>query len=89
MGLTTGLVVMGGVSCLRGCGFESEHRILEGPDFTLVCFENCLKRPKQNEKEAVLRWLIVQIKQTKSDFENFITFLLFKMSKFDFNLGWK
>ena len=55
MGLTTGLVVMGGVSCLRGCGFESEHRILEGPDFTLVCFENCLKRPKQNEKEAVLR----------------------------------
>ena len=30
--LDTGLVVMGDDLCLRGCGFESLHRILDGHD---------------------------------------------------------
>ena len=28
--MTPGLVVMGGDSCSKGCGFESRHRILDG-----------------------------------------------------------
>ena len=42
-------------SCLKGCGFESQHRILVGHFFTLICCKNCivcLKRPKINGKEA-------------------------------------
>ena len=48
-------MVMGDNSCSRGCGFESQHCILDGQFFTLICCENCiicLKRPKINEKEA-------------------------------------
>ena len=30
MGGSPGLVVMGGDSCSKGCGFESQHRILDG-----------------------------------------------------------
>ena len=29
VGRCTGLVVMGGDSCPEGCGFESQHRILD------------------------------------------------------------
>ena len=31
-GGSPGLVVMGGDSCSKGCGFESWHRILDGHD---------------------------------------------------------
>ena len=50
-----GLVVMGDNSYLRGCGFESRRRILDGHFFTMICCKNCivcLKIPKINEKEA-------------------------------------
>ena len=51
-----GLVVMGGDSCSEGCGFKSQHRILDGHFFTDICCKNCndvyLKRLKINEKEA-------------------------------------
>ena len=30
LGRSPGLVVTGDDSCLRGCGFESRHRILDG-----------------------------------------------------------
>ena len=30
VGGSPGLVVMGGDSCSEGCGFESQHRILDG-----------------------------------------------------------
>ena len=49
-----GLVVKGGDSPPRDCGFESRHRILDGY-FHINCCKNCnvsLKRPKINEKEA-------------------------------------
>ena len=48
-------MVMGQDSCLKGCGFESRHCILDGHFFTLICCKNCsdcLIRPKINEKEA-------------------------------------
>ena len=46
---------MGDDSCSKGCGFESQHRILDGHFFTLIYCRNCivcLKRPKINETEA-------------------------------------
>ena len=42
-------------SCSRGCGFKSQHCILDGHFFAWICCKNCivcLKRPKWNEKEA-------------------------------------
>ena len=55
-GGSPGLVVMGGDSHSKGCGFESRCRILDGNDvFHIDLFKNCivcLKRPKINEKEA-------------------------------------
>ena len=35
-GGSPGLVVMGGDSCSKGRGFESQHRILDGYFFTLI-----------------------------------------------------
>ena len=56
-GGSPGLVVMGDNSCLKGRGFESRRRILDGhlDIFTFICCKNCnvcLKRPKINKKEA-------------------------------------
>ena len=50
-----GLVIMGDNSCREGRGFETQHLILDGHFYTLICCKNCnlcLKRPKINEKEA-------------------------------------
>ena len=55
MGGSSGLVVMGGDSCSKGCEFESQHHLLDGHFFTYICCKNCnvcLKRLKINEKEA-------------------------------------
>ena len=35
------LVVMGGDSCSKGCGFELQHRILDGHLFPCICCKNC------------------------------------------------
>ena len=56
-GGSPGLVVMGRGSRSEGYGFESRHCILDGHFFTCICRKNCnvcLKRPKINEKEAVV-----------------------------------
>ena len=48
---------MGDDSCLRGHGFKSQRRIMDGHFFTLICCKNyivCLKRPKINEKRQGL-----------------------------------
>ena len=48
-------MVMDDNSCSRGHGFKSQHCILDGHFFTLICCKNCivcLKRLKVNEKEA-------------------------------------
>ena len=48
-------MVMGGDSRFEGCGFESQHRILDGQFsqiFVVKICNVCLKRPKINEKEA-------------------------------------
>ena len=37
MGGSPGLVVMGGDSCSKGRGFESQHRILDRHFFTFIC----------------------------------------------------
>ena len=50
-----GLVVMGGDSCSRSCGFESQHQILVRHFFTLICCQNCiacLKRLQISEIDA-------------------------------------
>ena len=39
-GGSPGLVVMGGDSLSKGCGFESRHRILDGHFFTYICCKN-------------------------------------------------
>ena len=55
IGGITGLLVMRGDSCSEGCGFESNHCILDGYIFKYICSKNCtvcLKRRKINEKEA-------------------------------------
>ena len=47
LGGSPGLVVMGGDSRSEGCGFESQHHILDG--YILLLFVNCnvcLKRRK-------------------------------------------
>ena len=45
------LVVKVGDSQVKGCEFKSQHRILDGHLFTLICWKNCssvcLKRPIQ------------------------------------------
>ena len=50
------LLVMGGDSCSKGRGFESQHCILDGHFFTLICCKTCndvcLKRPKINDKRG-------------------------------------
>ena len=54
-GGSPGLMVMGGDSRSKCCGFESRHHILDGHFFTYICCKNCnvcLKRLKINEKEA-------------------------------------
>ena len=54
-GRSPGLVVMGGDSHSKGCGFESRHRILDGHFFTYICCKNCivcLKKTKNKQKEA-------------------------------------
>ena len=46
---------MGGGSWSKGCEFESQHQILNGYFFTLICCKNykvCLKTTELNEKEA-------------------------------------
>ena len=51
LGGNPGLVIMGDDSFSRGRGFKSQHHILDGHFFTLICCKNgivCLKRPKIN-----------------------------------------
>ena len=48
-------MVMGRDLRSEGCGFESQHLILDGHFFTYIFCKNCnvfLKRPKIIEKEA-------------------------------------
>ena len=40
-GGSPGLVVMGGDSCSKGREFESQHCILDGHFFTIICCKNC------------------------------------------------
>ena len=62
-----GLVVMGGDSCSEGCGFKSQHRMLDGHFFTYICWKNCndvcLKRPKINDTRG-RGWVIFYQKIT-------------------------
>ena len=47
-------MVMGGDSCSKGCGFESQHHILDGHFVTYICCKNCNNFGKDeiSEKEA-------------------------------------
>ena len=53
LGGSPGLVVMGGYSCSEGHGFKSQHHILDGHFFTVICCKICndfsFKRPKIND----------------------------------------
>ena len=62
-GGSPGLVVMGDDSCLRGCGFESRHCILDWHDIFCInlLYLDCLfQRPKMNKKRPGLALLIKQ-----------------------------
>ena len=43
-------MVMGGDSCAEGCGFKSQHHILNGHFCTFICCKIAMS--KVNEKEA-------------------------------------
>ena len=46
-------MVLGGDSCSEGCGFKSQHHILDGHFFKFICCKNCnvvLKRRKLTKK---------------------------------------
>ena len=48
-------MVMGDDSCLKGRGFESRRRILDGHFFTFICCKNCnvcLKKTKNKQKRG-------------------------------------
>ena len=48
-------MAMGGDSCSKGCGFESQQQILDGHFFTFKCSKNCnvcLKRTENKQKEV-------------------------------------
>ena len=49
-------MVMRGDSCHEGCGFESQHSILDGHFSHMfvvkICNDFCLKKAKINEKET-------------------------------------
>ena len=53
MGVSPGLVVKGGDSSSEGCGFESQHHILDGHFFTYICCKilKCLFEKTKNKKE--------------------------------------
>ena len=56
-----GALVLGDDSCPRSRGFKSQHYILAGYFFTLICCKNCvnyLKRPKINKKRPRMAHLI-------------------------------
>ena len=57
----SGLVVMGDDSCLRGCGFESRRRILDGYDI----FSHCLFEKTENKRKRGRGWPL-QNKSNKS-----------------------
>ena len=48
LGGCPGLVVMGGDSCAEGRVFESQHSILDGHFFPLICYK--FEKTKINEK---------------------------------------
>ena len=55
LGGRPGLVVMGGDSCPKGHGSESQHHILDGHFSPIFLYKNCnvcLKKMKINEKEV-------------------------------------
>ena len=48
-------MVMGRDLCSKGCGLESQHRILDGHFITLICSQNnndCLKKTKKKRKRG-------------------------------------
>ena len=55
-GRIPGLVVMGDNSCLKGCGFESQHHILDEHDIFCIDFCKkcivCSKETENKQKEA-------------------------------------
>ena len=50
-GSIPGLVVIGGDSLSRGCGFESQHQILDGHFFTLICCKNAIVFLRKTENK--------------------------------------
>ena len=68
-GGSPGLVVMEGDSCCKGCGFKSQHNLLDGHFFTLICCkicnDDCLKRLNLNDKRGRL-WPIKKLDRNVS-----------------------
>ena len=63
-GGSPGLVVMGDNSCLKGRGFESRHRVLDGHIFTLICCKHCILFVKtENKRKRGRVWPIFFLKK--------------------------
>ena len=67
LGGSPGLVVMGGDSRFKGCGFESRHLILYGHFFTYICCKNlsCLFEKTENKRKRGRGWPIFFKKKIK------------------------
>ena len=53
-------MVMGGDSCSKDCGFESQYHILDGHFFTFICCKNCnvcLIRKNPKKRQVVAHFL--------------------------------
>ena len=62
MGGSPGQVVMGGDSDSRGCGFESQHQILQAHFLILNCCKNCYDCLKkiENKRKRGREWPILK-----------------------------
>ena len=49
LGVSPGIVVMGGDSCSKGRELESRQGILDGHFFTVICCKNCNVRLKRQK----------------------------------------
>ena len=80
IGGSPGLVVMGRESQSDGCGFESQHYLLEGHFFTLICYKNCPVCWKKIEKLKRKRPRLAHLKDKLID-----SFCILS-NKFDFKV---
>ena len=70
VGGSPGLVVMGGDSCSKGCGFKSQRRILDG-HFSHLFVEKMLCLFEKNKRKRGRGWAIFFLKKPELTYGEF------------------